>query len=1696
MLMPAEFIFAGYNSPYADAGYDISNRQIAVTEAEATADVPAGNYTLYEIQYNDDVQYNTSYHNHYMYFTVGPEVDTASLQTNVLLPSALGLATENTQFPYSLSNTNYRMQDRWDFDEDGDKTEYFATPYEKTRVTINAVRSIFAQSYITSSHTGAGESIAQNYQHNSTGTYKLYINNGLDSGNTARDSTITITVPRIDYPGTQFSSQWDVLLTGEPVLRGAFFAGADITYSVDGGNTYQDTVADYSAITNVKVQTQPGIFLQSSENARIELPFRVSFPQEGVSGSSRAYFAADFRYFLNSSETATSTSINVNTLTAAPIPVSGSVFKDFNADGIQDDNEKNNYKSYYVTLYKGAYTSATTGLQYLGQTNTNYYNGSYSFTNVYLPGTYTLRVDKANDEYYPSSGIFVQDGETNSAYYTFTLDEADISAPGLDLGIVAPRILQLNATNIVLYEDGPIRKIVPTVYPQLADTEAVNYSSSAESIVTVAADGTLDYVDDGDATVTVSVPQVASLTHILGEDPVTAMVQVRARKSSYSVKYMNHEGTDISEQLLTDYADYMSYNYGYTTYLPTVAPYTRTGYTFAGWYSAASGGTRIHYFSSSQYGDQTVYARWNANNYSISYQGMDGAIPGNNYPSVHTYGTETPVSDPTRSGYDFTGWNINGSATSFKSLILGAPAYTADITLKANWTLAEPSVNLTTNAADNTVIYGTTITITANASHPLNPTFSYAWYKQMDGGEDISAGTGSTLNLSDAADSGKYYCLVAMSDGIEDVSKTSEPVSIAILKADGVISDISDIGKTYDGTSVAKPDFQKSSTGNATVLYKESGAPDSSYSSARPVDAGDYVVKIQVAGDDNYNQAEATKDFTISPRTITVTPDIGQEKTYGEADPAFTYTSDAHLVAVDAQTPVFTGSLDREAGENAGSYNLGLGNLALEDGSTRNTFKAVNYRLVLNETAVEFTIAKRPITLTADSVQRAYNGEALQSDTYSITSDLDFPEGEGLAFVVVEGSQTLTGSSANQITDYALDQNTDADNYSITLEDGQLTVTVAEIPITIIADSREKTYDGTPLTLDSYTVQGTLATGNVLDVVIAGRITDYGLQENVVTSVAVYHGDVDVTKNYRITQIDGELRVNKRPVIITASDMSKAYDGTHLYPGDYDLSADAFVAGEGFATLELAGSQLFPGNSAIELAGYQLQENTKADNYQIEYIAGTLTVETARIPITVAAASAEKIYDGEALSADEFTVKGTLATGDQVSAVISGEIGSAGSADNAVASAKVTHEDGTDVTENYVVTVEAGTLTITARPYIEAEFTVSPVQPIFYTGGRIAPKPVLQFGNIALEEGTDYTLSYQNNVYPGTARILIGVTGNYSGETIVYFTIKVPEAETQNPSQVRHDSAMLQGTYQPQATGLTRGFKYKETTTESYTDIEVADTEEFAYQLDDLQPDTDYEYYAYVRLNGQEYAAESISFTTTAAPDSGNEQKPPQERVQFKVEVGDQAPDIKVNGMEALLTQLADDTTKGITREELESGQDIEIKVIAKLSAMTDEKYIRDKASIEEIAQETIGLFFDLSVLKTITGPDGAVETQLSEVPSILEIIMPLPDNLAGQESYVVYRVHNDQVEKLTQTPNVDGEYIEIRQNNLILNVRKFSTYALAYSAVAESDDESADQKEDNAGNRKMEFWWIVPGVAVLALLLWLVLRKKQKQDQ
>jgi len=167
------------------------------------------------------------------------------------------------------------------------------------------------------------------------------------------------------------------------------------------------------------------------------------------------------------------------------------------------------------------------------------------------------------------------------------------------------------------------------------------------------------------------------------------------------------------------------------------------------------------------------------------------------------------------------------------------------------------------------------------------------------------------------------------------------------------------------------------------------------------------------------------------------------------------------------------------------------------------------------------------------------------------------------------------------------------------------------VAITITANSATKTYDGTSLADSGYTFnEDALIAGDVLTATVEGSLTDAGTAANRVTSYKVMRGDVDVTASYTFADtVDGVLTVNRRTVTLTSADGRKEYDGEALTAKTVTVGGDGFAKGEG-AAYDVTGSQTEVGSSN-NFFTYELDEGTKAGNYDVTTVFGTLVVTPA-----------------------------------------------------------------------------------------------------------------------------------------------------------------------------------------------------------------------------------------------------------------------------------------------------------------------------------------------------------------------------------------------------------------------------------------------------------------------------------------------------
>ena len=107
---------------------------------------------------------------------------------------------------------------------------------------------------------------------------------------------------------------------------------------------------------------------------------------------------------------------------------------------------------------------------------------------------------------------------------------------------------------------------------------------------------------------------------------------------------------------------------------------TRSGYTFAGWFTASAGGTQVTAATTVSIAyNHTLYAQWTGGNITVTFDANGGTVsPSSKTVQLgHNYGS-LPV--PTRTGYIFDGWY---TAATGGTKISGGP--TANITIYAHW---------------------------------------------------------------------------------------------------------------------------------------------------------------------------------------------------------------------------------------------------------------------------------------------------------------------------------------------------------------------------------------------------------------------------------------------------------------------------------------------------------------------------------------------------------------------------------------------------------------------------------------------------------------------------------------------------------------------------------------------------------------------------------------------------------------------------------------------------------------------------------------------------------------------------------------------------------------------------------------------------------------------------------------------------
>ena len=111
---------------------------------------------------------------------------------------------------------------------------------------------------------------------------------------------------------------------------------------------------------------------------------------------------------------------------------------------------------------------------------------------------------------------------------------------------------------------------------------------------------------------------------------------------------------------------------------------------------------------------------------------------------------------------------------------------------------------------------------------------------------------------------------------------------------------------------------------------------------------------------------------------------------------------------------------------------------------------------------------------------------------------------------------------------------------------------------------------------------------------------------------------------------------------------------------------------------------------------------------------------------------------------------------------------------------------------------------------------------------------------------------------------------------------------------------------------------------------------------------------------------------------------------------------------------------------------------------------------INKYSKYTASLIINIDISK---GKDENF-TPITETENLLTFTVDVPSEIQGKAEYIVLREHNGTVDALTTSKNADGEYIEVKDNTIIIHAKKFSAYQL----IAKDADPTPSRRGGGGG--------------------------------
>ena len=488
-------------------------------------------------------------------------------------------------------------------------------------------------------------------------------------------------------------------------------------------------------------------------------------------------------------------------------------------------------------------------------------------------------------------------------------------------------------------------------------------------------------------------------------------------------------------------------------------------------------------------------------------------------------------------------------------------------------------------------------------------------------------------------------------DGYTPVSGDSKKITIKANSDENVINfyyyknvelTANSDTKTYNGNEqTVKPGYTCS---EKNVTFDNIAEP-----SGKGTDAGEYPVTFakgtvgKVDTSKKYIVTEANPGtLTINKRSVTLTSGSGEKVYDGNAltNGEVTVSGDGFADGEGAEYNVTGTQTNVGSSDNKFTYTLKKGT------------KADNYDIKTENGTLTVTPVtdKVTVTITGNTASEKYDGTEKTASGYGVSisnekyTEADF-EFKGNAEVKGTDANTYPmGLTAANFTN----KSANFTNVEFVVTDGSLTINKRSVTLTSASDS--KVYDGTALTNGTVTVGGAdgFADGEGAEYNVTGTQTNVGESDNTFTYTLNKGTKAD---NYTIEKTEGKLKVtpvtDKVTVTITGLNKTVTYDGEEHSVFGYDATPSNKLYNpkedmqfEGFDE-DMTAKGTDAGTHTMGLTADQFHNKDNGNFTNVTFVVekdGYVKINPR--PVTLTSGSAERVYNGEALTNETVTVGG------------------------------------------------------------------------------------------------------------------------------------------------------------------------------------------------------------------------------------------------------------------------------------------------------------------------------------------------------------------------------------------------------------------------------------------------------------------------